>query len=456
MSFNEGNISTLLASSRAAEEALIWCLMNEALINNEKPTLTLPVEYFNDWTLWFIYNSIKELCDKNIIPEPIALINYFSEKWVMGKQIRQSDIDKLLIWKFSLHNKSRYEFAVKDNYQKIQVERLIGEMKGNDSRDWASLLKYAERLVKLAQESWGATAKWLDKEDINSLYEFVCSNQWKELYWFSWWMNFRELDRITKGIRKGKTYRIWAPSNTWKSQLVYTIINNLLAQNAKVMFVTLENSIETTLSFILSNHQKVPNDDIMSMKQDWDWDYLDNNKENLCVVQDVFDLNAIFSKVVEFAPDVVILDYIWLMSIKGFTEEQKYTEYAIQVQRFVKSTQVAWIDLSNLPTNLQSTEDIRSNPQFFWSTFLRNNTDVWIHIMADKDFYEVREKILANSTNPKAREMVERRSWLVLYVSKNRLWPHSLNWKYTLDHLRWWEFLPYQEDTIKMLQGYSL
>lgn len=456
MSFNESNISTLLASSRAAEEALIWCLMNEALINNEKPNVTLPTEYFNDGKLKTIYTSIKELSEKNIIPEPITLVNYLSEKWVMGKEIRQADIDKLLTGSFSLHNKSRYEFAVKDNYQKIQVERLLWEMKGNENRDWASLLKYAERLVKLAQESWWATAKWLDKEDINSLYEFVCENQGKELYGFSWWINFRELDRITKGIRKGKTYRIGAPSNTWKSQLVYTIINNLLAQNAKVMFVTLENSIETTLSFILSNHQKVPNDDIMSMKVDGDWDYLDKNRDNLCIVQDVFDLNAIFSKVVEFSPDVVILDYIWLMSIKGFTEEQKYTEYAIQVQRFVKSTQVAWIDLSNLPTNLQSTEDIRWNPQFFWSTFLRNNTDVGIHIMVDKEFYEAREKILANSTNPKARETVERRSWLVLYVSKNRLWPHSLNWKYILDHTRWWEFLPYDDNTIKMLQWFSL
>jgi hypothetical protein len=42
----------------------------------------------------------------------------------------------------------------------------------------------------------------------------------------------------------------------------------------------------------------------------------------------------------EFKPDVVVLDYIGLMSIKGFTEEAKYTEYAIQVQRFVKQMQV--------------------------------------------------------------------------------------------------------------------
>jgi hypothetical protein len=53
------------------------------------------------------------------------------------------------------------------------------------------------------------------------------------------------------------------------------------------------------------------------------------------------------------------------MSIKGFTEEAKYTEYAIQVQRFVKQTKVSWIDLSNLPTNLQTADDIKMNPQFY-------------------------------------------------------------------------------------------
>jgi hypothetical protein len=67
----------------------------------------------------------------------------------------------------------------------------------------------------------------------------------------------------------------------------------------------------------------------------------------------------------EIQPDVVILDYIGLISCKGVTEEAKFTQYAIEVQRFVKASQVGWIDLSNLPTNLQQSEDIKNNPQFF-------------------------------------------------------------------------------------------
>jgi archaellum biogenesis ATPase FlaH len=330
-------------------------------------------------------------------------------------------------------------------------------MSWDTTRDSASLLAYWQKLIGLAQSAWWGWAKWLDKEELNSLYDFILTNQWKPLFGYSWGMNFRFLDEITKGIRWGKIYRIWAPSNTGKSQLVYTLINNLIAQDARIMFVTLENDIQSTLSYIISNHQKVSNDDIMGGKVDWDFDYLNKNKDKLCILQDTFDLNAIFSKIIEFQPNVVILDYIGLMSIKGFTEEAKYTEYAIQVQRFVKSTQVAWIDLSNLPTQLQNSDDIRGNPQFFGSTFLRNNTDVGIHIVPDKGYYDIREKVLSsNSYSQQSKDFFKRRSWLILYVSKNRLWPHSINEKYILDHSKWWEWSVMDTETWNNIQWYSL
>ncbi len=125
------------------------------------------------------------------------------------------------------------------------------------------------------------------------------------------------------------------------------------------MFLTLENEVQTTLGYLMSNHQKNSMNSIMRGDSPPDFDYLSSINERLSIVDNSFYMNDIFSMVMEFKPDVVILDYIGLMSIKGFTEEAKYTEYAIQVQRFVKQMQVAWIDLSNLPTQLQQSEDIR-------------------------------------------------------------------------------------------------
>lgn len=241
---------------------------------------------------------------------------------------------------------------------------------------------------------------------------------------------------------------------THNTQLAYSVINNLLAQWAKVMFLTLENEVQTTLGYLMSNHQKTSMDSIMRWYSPPDFEYLQSINDRLSIVDGTFYLSDIFTKVMEFQPDVVILDYIWLMSIKGFTEEAKYTEYAIQVQRFVKQVQVSWIDLSNLPTTLQNSDDIRGNPQFYGSTFLRNNTDVWIHVVPWKQFYELRDKILWDDIfDIHTKDKIKRLSGITLYLSKNRLWPHSISWNFIVDFSKWAEFSEFSNDMFKSLSS---
>lgn len=48
-------------------------------------------------------------------------------------------------------------------------------------------------------------------------------------------------------------------------------------------------------------------------------------------------------------PDVVILDYIGLVNIKGHDEKTLYQKYADEVKQFLqKNQEIAWVDLSNL------------------------------------------------------------------------------------------------------------
>jgi hypothetical protein len=54
------------------------------------------------------------------------------------------------------------------------------------------------------------------------------------------------------------------------------------------------------------------------------------------------------------------------------------------------------------------------------------------------------------------RQMFERRSWLIIYVSKNRLWPHSIVERYMLDHTRGWEWTPLDNATMEKLQFYAI
>lgn len=445
MGFNsriEGWVSEMVrASSVSADRAYIGSLLSQG-INWEIPAISLTTGDFYDPVCAIVFEAIHKLVNEKTPPEPLLV----REKIIEAKKFDSvwwNAIALLMEGNYNSHNTKKYEFAVKDNKRKRDVERLIQQLDSDDTKDASTLLKMGQQLIGLATSSWWLSNKGISDSSIETLIEQIAENDWKHLFGYSFWDNFKFLDDATKGLRKGKTYRIGAPSNVGKSQLMYSVINNLLKQDAKIAFFTLENDMQTTLSFIMSNYQQIPNDRLMNWAVSWDYEYLQKIKNNLTIIEDTFEINAIFSKVMELQPDIVILDYIWLMSCKGFNEEAKYTQYAIEVQRFVKASQVCWMDLSNLPTQLQQVEDIKINPQYFGSTFLRNNTDVWIHITPSKSFYEMREKIMNGSTNRSDIEYYKYMSWVNISISKNRLWPHSLNKEYLVDYSRWgkWELM---------------
>ena len=73
-------------------------------------------------------------------------------------------------------------------------------------------------------------------------------------------------------------------------------------------------------------------------------------------------MDKIFSKVISIRPDVVILDYITHVTVAKSSGYEKYDTYAESVPKFTKSQDIAWIDLSNLPKNLQINDEIRATP----------------------------------------------------------------------------------------------
>jgi replicative DNA helicase len=459
MGFNsrkEGGVSEVVrSSSTASDRAYVGSLL-AYWSTWWIPDVRLTPDDFYDPICAIVFEAIKKLVMEKTIPELILVREKIVEAGKLESIGWNKAISALMDWDYNYHNLSRYEFAVKDNKRKREVEKLIQQLDWDDVKDASMLLKMGQQMIWLATASWWLSSSWISQESMEQLAQQIADNDWKTLFGFSFWDNFKFLDDATKWLRRGKTYRIGAPSNVGKSQLMYSVINNLLKQNAKIAFFTLENDMQTTLSFLMSNHQQVPNDKIMNGSISWDFDYLMKVKDNLTIIEDTFEINAIFSKVMELQPDIVVLDYIWLMSCKGFTDEQKFTEYAIQVQRFVKASQVCWMDLSNLPTQLQQVEDIKINPQFFGSTYLRNNTDVWIHITPNKSFYEMREKVMTGSTNHSDIEFYKFMSWVNISISKNRLWPHSINKEYLVDYSRWgkWELMT--QDFISRLEMASV
>ncbi len=456
MSFQNwaSSMQMLSARSIAAEKAYVGCLIT-AWTLLERADIRVNPQELNTPELSVILTAIVELYEEWVQADAITLAQKLTDKWQFYPKYPSIDnkyLCDLMIWDFTYMNLRKYESIVKENALKIATQKVVDRIMDDSERSAASILKYWQELIELSTNWMGNWARWFDMKYAHSLADKISALDGKELYWYSFGSEFQFLDFATKWVQLGKSYRIGAPSNTWKTQFAYSVINNLLAQWARVMFFTLENEVQTTLGYLMSNKQWESMDNLMRWQTSADFDYLSSISDKLSVVDTSFYLTDIFTRIMEFKPDVVILDYIWLMSIKGFTEEAKYTEYAIQVQRFVKQVQIAWIDLSNLPTQLQASDDIRGNPQFYWSTFLRNNTDVGIHIMPWKQFYDMRDKVLGDDIyDMNTKNSLKRLSGISMYLSKNRLWPHSISWNYIIDFTKWAKFTECNNEEFKSL-----
>lgn len=460
MGFNNdrwlGNYQVLTATAIAAEKSYIWCMLVWGA-TLERNDIRISVDEIYDPMLGKVFEAIKAIYDEGWHPDLVQVANWLQNKWWWAPKVSGMNniyLSDICCWDFSYHNLRKYESLVKEWSRKIRAQKIVDKVLDDTERSASSLLKYWQELIEIATNSMGNWARWFDIAHAHWLANKIAELDGKDLHGYSFGSEFKFLDFNTKWIQKGKSYRIGAPSNTWKTQFAYSIINNLIAQWARVMFLTLENETQTTLGYLMSQYQGYSMDSILKWESTWDFDYLVSIKDKLAIVEDSFYLWDIFSRIMEFKPDVVILDYIGLASIKGFTEEQKYTEYAIQVQRFVKQMQVAWIDLSNLPTSLQQADEIRMNPQFYGSTFLRNNTDVWIHIMPWKKFYEVREAVMTwDIYNIESKNKMRKLSWITLVLSKNRLWPHSIYANYIIDFTKWAKFEEYSQEEFARLSS---
>jgi hypothetical protein len=170
------------------------------------------------------------------------------------------------------------------------------------------------------------------------------------------------------------------------------------------LFISLENTIETTYINLLSSLQKTNSRKIERGEIEPNTEWLRRNKEKLILTDQIFDIQEIKREVVKHKPDVVILDYIGLVSIKGCDEKSLYNTYADEVKRFVqKHKSFAWIDLSNLNKD-DDEERIRQHKGFNGSAKLRNNTDFALHMFYYKPFYEYKESFLLSKDNNQSVE----------------------------------------------------
>jgi hypothetical protein len=241
-------------------------------------------------------------------------------------------------------------------------------------------------------------------------------------------------------IRKWKTYRVGSPSWVWKSNLLYQVIPALLEQWAKVLFISLENSIQTTYVKLLSAIQWVNSNDIEKWVHRANTDWLKKYNNKFFLTDQLFDMWEIKRDVLRVKPDVVILDYIWLVNIKGFDEKSKYDKYSDEVKEFIQKNQsLAWIDLSNLNKD-DNEEKIRMFKWFNGSAKLRNNTDFAMHFFYNQPFYNYKTEVMRIWADNK-KEEVRWKNVITFFISKNRLWVDNEEEQFIINYNKWYKYI---------------
>ena len=66
----------------------------------------------------------------------------------------------------------------------------------------------------------------------------------------------------------------------------------------------------------------------------------------------------------------------------------------------------------------------------------------------------MRSKVLSDDLYDfSTKNSLKRLSWISMYLSKNRLGPHSISWNYIIDFSRGAEFIEYDNDRFKSLSA---
>jgi len=391
-----------------------------------------------------IFNAISLLVASD---SPIDIVTVRDKLDDMGKlEIvwGNSAIIDIVEGGYSPQNIGYYANKMKKASRRSEVAKIADNLM-KSVKDWeidsGEIINYADRL--LSMNNLDSSEYSLDSI-IEDTMGYIESRQGKKLFGHSFWDNLEFLDHYTKWIQKWRTYRIGAVSNLGKSQLAYNMITNLLDQGVKVAFFTLENEKSFTITNIMANKERVNSHSVEDGSHSVDFGWLDKHKKDFYLIDEEYELSKIFARILEIKPEVVFIDYIGLINIHKVTEQDMYTQYARRIQNFVKKTKISLIDLSNLEKGADE-ESIRMYGGFYWSSFLRNNTDVGIHLFYYSPFYEWRKK-----SGLFMDDKIKNIAVVTMLISKNRIWTARVEQVFKIDFNRGWLFTPATEQELSL------
>lgn len=414
-----------------SEEALIWAMLIDQEVV-EKFFEHWQVEWFYDPTCSVIIKSIFNLALSWENVDVVSVSSSINEDTLkriggMTKFVELTETANSYSWK-------TYSNTIEELYKRRELIKQANTLisiadKGDDIE---SAVEKCFSNINSALIQWWKLIVDLE-EGTKTTLEYIEENKKKEweLIGWSWWNEW--LDKNTRGIRRGKTYRIGAPSGVGKTNLVYQTIISLVEQWAKVMFVSLENSIETTLINISCTIDRTNSNKVEKWEVEFNKKWFEDNKHLFHLTDQLLNIDDIKREVLKVKPDVVILDYIGLVEIKGCDEKTLYNKYADIVKHFVQRNKwLSWIDLSNLNKD-DDEEKIRGHKGFNGAAKLRNNTDFGMHLFYYKPFYEWR-KLINEGENEELKARLRTVNAITFLISKQRGGTDWIEEQMTIDY----------------------
>ena len=409
-----------LPHSVEAEEGVLGSVLLGGSIS-ATTTLVPAMFYMREHQL--IWEAVCFLVVEKKPVDIVTIKTFLVDRSLLEQAGGQAKLVSLTEGVFSVHNIEQYAKTVRSKWMRRQLiasGTRIASMGEDEDQPIEELVEGAESETKKLVSFLPKTSSLSLSDGMDLYQEELVLYEGKKLFWWSWGDNLSWLDDATRGIRRKKVYRIGAMSWAGKTQLgVYNLIPNLLRQGAKVMFFPLENDIATTINNILANMQGVNNDDLIDWTVKADLDLLFPYRESLSIIEGITDLGQIMKTVEREKPDIVILDYIGYVTMKGVASDKVFAEYAKAVVPFTKEQDISWIDLSNLKMgNEENPMATVYSGQFFGASELKNNIDLGIHIINNEDFRKFREEMVKEDWEHAAERIPYKA--VDVWITKNR------------------------------------
>ena len=191
----------------------------------------------------------------------------------------------------------------------------------------------------------------------------------------------KELDDKTLGLHKKELICIGARTSAGKSAFAVNMTRHLADKNVKIAYLSLEMSSEQLVERLLTNLFEIDN---LQLRRGQATPQLEGNEkvfrswadEVKLLIDDKYgyDFNNVVKIVEELRPDFLILDYIQMISTKGFKggKLEAIEEYIRRLKQLATEYDMGAIVLSQLN---RSAEDNPSMSKLKWAGVLEEHSD---------------------------------------------------------------------------------